>query len=118
MFDVFSRWIAAWEESKNFEINEFVYPVAFRMTLYKATLMLVHPSDQVIRDADIKCATGTAREYVQIELFHGTISQRRINAQSLALSIDRPHDMPSLRRFCLGCQAVPIKSGWPGQARP
>ena len=49
---------------KNFEINELIYPVAFRMAFDETILMLVHSSDKVVRYADIKCATGTTRDDV------------------------------------------------------
>jgi hypothetical protein len=94
MFDALFALDCSIRRIIDFEINEPVYPVPSRMSLCEAILMLVHPTDEVVRHADIKCATGTAREDVQTELAHGTISSRKFST----LSIDQLHDMPLLSR--------------------
>jgi hypothetical protein len=64
MFDVLLSLDGSMGRIIGFEVDELVYPVALRVSLDAAALMLVHPPDEVVCYANIKCATGTAREDV------------------------------------------------------
>ncbi len=55
---------------ENFEIDELVYSVPFRVTFDKAILVLVYPPDKVARYADVQRAAGSACQDVQVVLFH------------------------------------------------
>jgi hypothetical protein len=117
MFDVLFTLDRSIGRVIDFEINEPVYPVPSRMSLCEAIPMLVHPSDEVVRHADIKCATGTAREDVQTELVHGAIPSRKFST----LSIDQLHDVPLLSRSRLNgkpCQLNRDGRDKPGHDHP
>jgi hypothetical protein len=70
MFDVLSSLDRGARRIENFEINELVNSVAFRVALYESILMLVNAPDEIARDTDIQCATGATRKNIQIVLAH------------------------------------------------
>ena len=70
MFDVLFLLDRGVRRIENFEINELVNSVAFRVALYESILMLVNAPDEIARDTDIQCATGATRKNIQIVLVH------------------------------------------------
>ena len=62
---------------KHFEIDEPMDVKSFGVTFDKAITMLVDPSDEIARDADVDCTAGSACKDVQIELAHAPSLPKR-----------------------------------------
>ena len=70
MLDVFLSLDRCAGRIENFEIDELVDPVIFRVPLCEPILVLINAPGEIVRDADIERAAGPARKNVQIELSH------------------------------------------------